>query len=46
MVYSENLLFNILATFTAGNATAEYRYVAGLETENPVTTTGRTVVEA
>ena len=35
----------ILATFTASNATAEYRYVAGLETENATTTTGRTVVE-
>ncbi|WP_394370043.1 alkaline phosphatase D family protein [Hymenobacter piscis] len=36
----------ILATFTADSATAEYRYVAGLETENIVTTTGHTVVEA
>jgi alkaline phosphatase D len=35
----------ILATFTASNATAEYRYVAGLETENAATTTGKTVVE-
>ncbi|WP_035558383.1 alkaline phosphatase D family protein [Hymenobacter sp. IS2118] len=35
----------VLATFTASNATAEYRYVAGLETENATTTTGRTVVE-
>jgi len=35
----------ILATFTASNATAEYRYVASLETENSTTTTGKTVVE-
>ncbi|MBO2008773.1 alkaline phosphatase D family protein [Hymenobacter negativus] len=35
----------ILATFTASNATAEYRYVAGLETENAATTTGKTVLE-
>lgn len=35
----------ILATFTATDATAEYRYVAGLDTENAATTTGKTVVE-
>jgi alkaline phosphatase D len=36
----------VLATFTASTATAEYRYVAGLEVENVATTTGKTVVEA
>lgn len=35
----------VLATFTTSNATAEYRYVAGLESENATTTTGRTIVE-
>jgi alkaline phosphatase D len=35
----------ILATFTASNATAEYRYVAGLETENASAPTAKTVVE-
>jgi len=35
----------VLATFTAANATAEYRYVAGLDTENVATITGKTVVE-
>ncbi|WP_046247300.1 alkaline phosphatase D family protein [Hymenobacter terrenus] len=36
----------VLATFTASNATAEYHYVAGLDTENAVTTIGKKVVEA
>jgi alkaline phosphatase D len=36
----------VLAEFTASNATAQYRYVAGLETENAATTTGKTVTEA
>ena len=36
----------VLATFTTTNATAEYRYVAGLDTENATATTGKTVVEA
>ena len=35
----------ILVEFTTNNATAQYRYVAGLETENIATTTGKTVVE-
>lgn len=35
----------VLATFTATNATAEYRYVAALDVENATTTTGKTVVE-
>jgi alkaline phosphatase D len=35
----------ILATFTATDATAEYRYVGALDVENPTTTTGKTVVE-
>jgi alkaline phosphatase D len=35
----------ILATFTATNATAEYRYVASLDVESNATTTGKTVVE-
>jgi alkaline phosphatase D len=35
----------VLATFTASNATAEYRYVAGLDVESIATTTGKTVVE-
>ena len=35
----------VLASFTAANATAEYRYVASLDTENATTTTGKTVVE-
>ena len=36
----------VLATFTAANATAEYRYVAALDVENASTTTGKMVVEA
>lgn len=36
----------ILATFTATNASAEYRYVGALDVENSATTTGKTVVEA
>jgi alkaline phosphatase D len=35
----------VLATFTATNATAEYRYVAALDVESTTTTTGKTVVE-
>ncbi len=35
----------ILATFTASNATAEYRYVAGLDIENASAPTSKTVVE-
>jgi alkaline phosphatase D len=35
----------VLAEFTASTATAEYRYVAGLDTENTTTTTGKTVTE-
>ncbi|MVN78836.1 alkaline phosphatase [Hymenobacter sp. HMF4947] len=35
----------VLATFTAANATAEYRYVAALDVENTATTTGKTIVE-
>ncbi|WP_310393747.1 alkaline phosphatase D family protein [Hymenobacter sp.] len=33
----------VLAEFTASNATAEYRYVAGLATEDVATTTGKSV---
>jgi alkaline phosphatase D len=35
----------VLATFTAANATAEYRYVAGLDVESIATTTGKAVVK-
>ncbi|OGX81889.1 alkaline phosphatase D family protein [Hymenobacter coccineus] len=35
----------VLATLTAANATAGYRYVGPLDVENPAATTGKTVVE-